>query len=164
LPVLERLLLQESRWVFVPDGLSGRALSTLANALRPGELAVFQKGKPLLQTMVEQGTYDAARRQRVQAFAERAGERLVVGGFRATPHAPAQLFVAHSDHALEAGVLAMADAALQPHRGWPLLLELAALTARHGLGVEAFHGLVEAAYARARGGHLFNPHRVLMTP
>jgi hypothetical protein len=161
LPVLEALLLQESRWVFVPDRLSSRALSTLAGALRPGELAVFQKGKPLLETMVEQGTYDAARRQRVQAFADRAGEALVVGGFRATPHAPAQLFVAHTDHALEAGIIALADAALQPHRGWPLLLELAGLTAQHGLGVEAFRGLVEAAYTRARGSHLFDTDRGL---
>jgi hypothetical protein len=161
LPVLEQLLLQETRWVFVPDTLSSRALSTLANALRPGELAVFQKGKPLLETMVEQGTYDAARRRRVQAFADRAGEVLVVGGFRATSHAPAQLFVAHGEHALEAGTIAMADAALQPHRGWPLLLELALLTARHGLGVEAFHGMIETAYARARGGHLFTGARVL---
>jgi hypothetical protein len=161
LPVLDQLLLQETRWVFVPDNLSSPALATLANALRPGELAVFQKGKPLLQTMVEQGTYDAAHRRRVHAFAERAGAALVVGGFRATPQAPARLFVAHTDHALEAGVLALADAGLQPHRGWPLLLELATLTARHGLGVAAFSGLIETAYARARGGHLFTTDRVV---
>jgi hypothetical protein len=161
LPVLEQLLLAETRWVFVPDRLSNRALATLANALRPGELAVFQKGKPLLETMVEQGTYDAVRRQRVRAFADRAGEALVVGGFRATPSAPAQLFVAHTDHALEAGIIALADAGLQPQRGWPLLLELARLTAQHGLGLEAFAGLVETAYARARGRHLFGADRVL---
>jgi hypothetical protein len=161
LPVLDRLLLQETRWVFIPDSLSSQVLSTLANALRPGELAVSQKGKPLLQTMVDEGTYDVARRARVQAFAERAGAGLVVGGFRATPYAPARLFVAHTDRALEAGVLALADAALQPHRGWPLLLELARLTAHHGLGVEAFGGLVETAYARARGSHLFGTDRVL---
>jgi hypothetical protein len=84
-----------------------------------------------------------------------------VGGFRATPYAPAQLFVAHTDHALEAGIVALADAALQPQRGWPLLLELAALTARTNLGVEAFSGLVETAYARVRGSHLFTAERVL---
>jgi hypothetical protein len=161
LPVLEALLLRETRWVFVPDGLSSRALATLANGLRPGELAVLQNGKPTLEAMVERGTYDAARRRRVQAFAARAGEALVVGGFRATPHAPARLYVAHADHAVEAGVLALADAALQPHRGWPLLLELAGRMARDGLNVEAFGGLVEAAYARARGSFLFAADRVL---
>src|SRR5262249_7019468 len=132
-----------------------------AGGLRAGELAVFQKGKPLLQTMVEEGTYDAVRRKRVQAFAERAGDAFVVGGFRATPHAPARLFVAHTEQALDAGIIALADATLQPHRGWALLLDLASLTAQHSLGIEAFAGLVEAAYARARGSHLFTTERVL---
>jgi hypothetical protein len=104
---------------------------------------------------VEQGTYDVVRKRRVQEFAARAGEAFVIGGFRATEYAPAQLFVAHTEHALEAGVLAMADAALQPHRGYPLLLELALLSARTGLSVEAFSEMVETAYAQARGGPLY---------
>jgi hypothetical protein len=160
LPVLEHLLLDETRWVFLPRNLSGRAMLTLANALEPGELAVFQKGKPMLEDMVEQGTYDAAHKRRVQQFAARAGAAFVVGGFRATPHAPAQLFIAHADRALDAGVLAMSDAALQPHRGVPLLLELAALGARTSLGVEAFRGVVESAYARARASGLFHAGRI----
>jgi hypothetical protein len=159
LPVLEGLLLEETRWVFVPDGLSSRAFATLASALAPGEVAVFQKGKPMLADMVERGTYDATRKRRVQEFAGRAGEAWVVGGFRATRYSPAQLFVAHKERALEAAVVALADASLQPHRGWPLLLELARLTARSGLAVDAFAGLVEAAYARERAGHLFDPRR-----
>jgi hypothetical protein len=161
LPVLERLLLEETRWVFLPAGLSSRALQTLAGALEPGELAVFQKGKPMLEEMVDRGTYDAAHKRRVQAFAARAGEAFVVGGFRATAHAPGQLFIAHNEHALEAGVIALADAALQPHRGFPLLLELAALSARTGLGVEAYRGVVESAYARARANGLFHAGRLL---
>jgi hypothetical protein len=161
LPVLEALLLEEKRWVFLPEGLANRALLTLAEALEPGELAVLQKGKPALEDMVERGTYDPARKRKVQAFAARAGEAFVVGGFRASPHAPAQLFFAHAEHALEAGTIALADAALQPHRGFPLLLELARLTARYGLGVEAFGSVVEAAYARCRARGLFNPERIL---
>jgi hypothetical protein len=161
LPVLERLLLNETRWVFLPAGLSSRALQTLAGALEPGELAVFQKGKPTLEEIVDRGTYDAAHKRRVQAFAARAGEAFVVGGFRATAHAPGQLFIAHNEHALEAGVIALADAALQPHRGFPLLLELAALSARTGLGVEAYRGVVESAYARARANGLFHAGRLL---
>jgi hypothetical protein len=164
LPVLEALLLGQTRWVYLPAGLGSRALSTLAHALQPGELALLQKGKPALEAMVDRGTYDAARKRRVQAFAARAGEVLVVGGFRASPHAPAQLFVAHAERALEAGVLALADAALQPHQGSPLLLELAALGARTGLEVEAFRGLVESAYARSRAAGLFRPERILTLP
>jgi hypothetical protein len=161
LPVLEQLLLQETRWVFLPEGLANRALLTVANALEPNELALLQKGKPTLEDMVERGTYDLARKRRVQAFATRAGEAFVVGGFRATPQAPAQLFFAHAEHALEAGTIALADAALQPHRGFPLLLELAGLAARTGLGIETFGGGVEAAYARLRARGLFTPERLL---
>jgi hypothetical protein len=159
--VLEALLLQQTRWVFLPEGLGSRALLTLANSLEPGELAVLQKGKPTLEAMVERGTFDAAHKRRVQAFAARAGEALVVGGFRATPHAPAQLFVAHAERALEAGTIVLADAALQPHRGYPLLLELARLGAHTGLGVDAFGGLVETAYARARAAGLYAASRVM---
>jgi hypothetical protein len=164
LPVLEALLLGQTRWVYLPAGLGSRALSTLAHTLQPGELALLQKGKPALEAMVDRGTYDAARKRRVQAFAARAGDVLVVGGFRASPHAPAQLFVAHAERALEAGVLALADAALQPHQGSPLLLELAALGARTGLGVEAFRTLVESAYARSRAAGLFRPERIVTLP
>jgi hypothetical protein len=158
--VLDRLLLKETRWVFIPSTLSNRALTTLANALRPGELAVFQKGKPSLEAMVETGTYEASYKRRVQAFATEAGEAFVVGGFRATRYAPAQLFVAHAEYALEAGVIAMADASLQPHRGFPLLLELAGLSAKVGLGIEAFQGVVESAYAQAGASGLFAPGRI----
>jgi hypothetical protein len=161
LPVLDDLLLKETRWVFIPSTLSNRALTTLANALDPGQLAVFQKGKASLEDMVERGTYEAGYRRRVQAFAARAGEALVIGGFRATRYAPGQLFVAHADRALEAGVIALADAALQPHRGFPLLLDLAGLSAKAGLAVEAFQGVVESAYARAGASGLFAPERIL---
>jgi hypothetical protein len=161
LPVLERLLLQETRWVFIPSSVSNRALLTLANALDAGQLAIFQKGKPSLDALVETGTYEAGYKRRVEAFAARAGEAFVIGGFRASRFAPAQLFIAHTERALEAGVIAMADAALQPHRGFPLLLDLAALNAKVGLGVEVFQGVVESAYARAGASGLFAPERVL---
>ena len=161
LPVLEALLLKEKRWVFIPDSLSNRALGTLANALDPGEIAIIQKGKAMLDVMVESGTFDAEHRRRVQQFAAAAGEAIVIGGFRATPYAPGQLFVAHAENALLAGVLALADARLQPHRGFPLLLELAGMSAKIGLGVEAFQGMVESAYAKAGAGGLFSPDRIM---
>ncbi len=149
LPVLQGLLLDDSHWVFLPDALGSRALTTLADALEPGEFGIVQKGKPALEAMVECGTYAAGYKRRVQAFAARLGEASVLGGFRATRFAPARLFVAHAERAAEAAVIALADAALQPHRGHPLLLDLAALGAQAGLGVEAFRGVIESAYARA---------------
>lgn len=161
-PVLENLLLTETRWVFVPATLANRALLTVANALLPGELAVFQTGKPMTEAIVETANYAAGYRKKVEAFAKRLGEATVVGGFRATRYSPPQLFVAHADRAVEAGILAMADGGLNPHRGFPLALDLAGLGARTGLGVDAFRGVVEAAYAKARATHLFTPGRVLV--
>ena len=60
--------------------------------------------------------------------------------------------------------MALAAAALQPHRGFPLLLELAGLAARTHLGVEAFGGVVRAAYARARAPGLFSAERLFEGP
>ncbi len=161
-PVLDALLLGDTRWVFVPEKLSNRALLTVANALRPGELAVFQTGKPAVEAIIETANYAAGYRKKVEAFATKLGAATVVGGFRATRYSPPQLFVAHADRAVEAGILAMADGGLNPHRGFPLALELAGLGARTGLGLDAFRGVVEAAYAKARATQLFTPGRVLV--
>jgi hypothetical protein len=161
-PVLEALLLKDTRWVFVPDTLANRALLTVANALRPGELAVFQTGKPMVEAIIETANYPAGYRKKVASFAQRLGAATVVGGFRATRYSPPQLFVAHADRAVEAGIMAMADGGLSPHRGFPLALELAGLGARTGLGLDAFRGVVEAAYAKARATQLFAPGRVLI--
>jgi hypothetical protein len=162
LPVLEALLLNERRWVFVPDSSSSLAFSQLAAALKPGELAIMQKAGPTLDAIVDRGHYDAASRAKVKEFVDRAGEVIVIGGFRATPFAPPQLFFAHAEHAVHAGLVAMADAELQPHRGFPLLLELAGMSCATSLGIEAFQGMVESTYASAGAGGLFSPEGVIL--
>jgi hypothetical protein len=161
LPVLEQLLLRHRRWVFLLTPGSHFALATLANALEERQLGIFQKGNAALDEILERGHFSYGYRRKVEDFGRRLGEAIVVGGFRATKHASGQVFLAHSDHALPAGVLAMADAALQPHRGFPLLLDLAAVSAKVYLGMEAFQGLVESAYAKAGALHLFSPDRIM---
>lgn len=99
--------------------------------------------------------------RRIEDFANQLGEVMVIGGFRATPNASGQVFVAHADHALTAGVLAMADAALQPHRGFPLLLDLAEKHAKFALGLDEFHGVVESAYAKVGAGSLYAKERIM---
>jgi hypothetical protein len=162
LPVLEDLLLAERRWVFVPDSLSSRAFTGLAGALQPGELAIFQKAKPTLDAIVDRGHYDSASRAKVKNFVNRAGEAIVIGGFRATPYAPPQLFFAHTEHALHAGVVAMADAEFQPHRGFPLLLELAGMSCSTALGIDAFRSLVESTYASTGASGLYSSAGVIL--
>jgi len=160
LPLLDNLLLREKRWVFVLTSAASRAFATMANALDPGQVAIFQKTKPSLDALVEGGTYYPGYKGRVLEFAARLGEATVIGGFRATPHSPGQLFVAPAEHAVTAGILALADAAVQPHRGFPLLLDLAWVSAKTHLGIEAYAGIVETAYAKAGAGGMFSPDRV----
>jgi hypothetical protein len=160
LPVLDQLLLQEHGWLFLPSPAASPALGTLADALEDGQLGIFVKGKATLEDILDRGHFETGYRNRVRSFVETLGETMVIGGFRATRHAPGQLFIAHKDDALTAGVIAMADASLQPHRGVPLLLDLAGLSAKVGLGIEAFHGVIEAAYAQAGAAGWFTPERV----
>lgn len=157
LPVLEQLLLDFRRWIFLLTPGSHFAFATLANALEKKQIAIFQKGKAALDDIIERGHFVHGYRRKVEDFARRLGDAMVVGGLRATDHGPGQVFLAHADHALPAAVLAMADAALQPHRGFPLSLDLAGISSKVFLGMEAFQGLVEAAYAKAGMGHLLAP-------
>jgi hypothetical protein len=162
LPVLESLLLGDRRWVFVPDSLSSQAYTMLAAALEPGHLAIFQKAKATLDDIVERGHYSTAARAKVRRFADIAGEAIVIGGFRAGNFAPPQIFFAHAEHAIHAGLVAMADADLQPHRGFPLLLDLAGECAKVGLGIDAFRGMVESIYASAGAGDFYSPEGVVL--
>jgi hypothetical protein len=162
LPVLEALFLDDKRWVFVPDSLDSLAYMTLAAALAPGELAVFQKAKPTLEAIVEKGHYSSAYKTKVRKFVDRAGEAMLIGGFRATRFGPPQLFFAHAEQALQAGLIAMADGALQPHRGFPLLLELAGVSAKAGLGIDAFQSMIESTYAEAGAHDTYSPSRMAL--
>jgi hypothetical protein len=162
LPTLENLLLAEKRWVFIPDSLSIRAFAHIAAALPEKHLAIIQKAKPTFEAIVEGGHYESAYRAKVRKFVEKAGDSIVIGGFRATPFAPAQLFFAHAEHAIHAGLIAMADAELQPHRGFPLLLELAGIGCKTSLGIDAFRGMVESTYAKAGAANSYSPEGVVL--
>lgn len=160
LPVLDDLLLKHKRWVYFPTGTANPLLLTLANALEPLEIAVLQDGKAALDNILSTAHVPPGKHPDVDRFAQVLGPNTVVGGYRAGPHAPPGLFVAHADFAVEAGLIAVADGGLSPHRGSPVLLDLARLGADTGLGLDAFAPVVEAAYARARAGHLFAAGRV----
>jgi hypothetical protein len=78
-----------------------------------------------------------------------AGSKVVVGAYRASRIAPAQLFYAHVDHAHEAALIAMADSALQEHRGFPMLIELADTLGRAMFGTDSFNAAARLAYTDA---------------
>jgi hypothetical protein len=85
----------------------------------------------------------------IKKFRDVVATQVVVGVYRATRLAPAQLFYAHTDHADLAAHIALADSMLQEHRGFPLLIDLADNVCRSVFGGETLTGPASTAYADA---------------
>jgi hypothetical protein len=156
LDVLSELLLGHRRFAFVPSAPRLRALLTIGSALRPLEFAVVHKLRSYIEDIVERGNLRGRRLQRAKDFVKTAGEEVVVGVYRVSAHAPPYVFYAPADPELcaQAAAIVMADAALQEHRGFPLLLDMADQLCRASFGREEFLGTVAAAYAAQ--GHAFD--------
>jgi hypothetical protein len=84
----------------------------------------------------------------IPRFIERVAARVVVGLYRASALAPAQLFYARADHAHFAAHIVLADSMFQEERGFPLLLDLAHHVCASVFGGSLRH-LTETAYAAA---------------
>jgi hypothetical protein len=149
LELLEGLLLGHRRVIFVPSGFGNRALHTLGHALEPLEIAIVDTLQSSLELMLDQASSPVAASRRVRSFVQEIGPQIVLGLCRASPAAPPCAFYTHADYALEAGHIALADATLQEHRGWPLLLDLAAAVCRATFGTHVFEESVQLAYAHA---------------
>ena len=153
LDVLQELVLQHQRFVFVPSAPSDRMLLTIGNALRPLEYAIVDTLEDYLSRIADghyRGSHSWRRvGERVQEFAKEAGPKLVVGMYRATPIAPAQVFYAHVDHVHEAAHIALADSTLQEHRGFPMLVTLADTVCSAIFGEESLVPHVQVAYSDA---------------
>ena len=69
--------------------------------------------------------------------------------FRVSATAPPYIFYAPSEPELcaQAAAIAMADAALQDHRGFPLLIDMADQFCRASFGRDVFVGTLQSAYA-----------------
>ena len=153
LDMLEELVLQHERFVFIPSAPSDRMLLTIGNALRPLEYAIVDTLEDSLSRIAD-GHYRGSpswRRvgERVQQFAKDAGPKIVVGIYRATPIAPAQVFYTHVDHAHEAAHIALSDSVLQEHRGFPMLVTLADTVCRAVFGPESLVPQTQVAYSDA---------------
>lgn len=149
LSMIRSLVLDHKKWVFVPSAPRRRELLTLGNALRPLEYLVVMTAQDELEYIVECGHTNGAVRQTMDAFAREVGEKIVVGMFRVSEAAPASIFYAHVDHVHTAALIAMADAALQMHRGFPMLNDLADRLCAATFDSGSFMHSVQAAYASA---------------
>jgi hypothetical protein len=84
----------------------------------------------------------------IPRFIERVASQVVVGVYRASVMAPAQLFYAHVDHAHFAAHLVLADSMFQEERGFPLLIDLAHHVCDSVFGGSLRH-MTATAYAAA---------------
>jgi hypothetical protein len=161
--LLEEMICRHKKFVFVPSEPVDRLLLTIGDALQPLEYAIvrplrdqiapFLRGADYdLQTASDTTTPDGRRlapRDWMTRFRDEIAEQVAVGVYRASEVAPARVFYAHVEHAHEAALIAMADSLLQPHRGFPMLIDVAHHVCAATLGPDTLAGPIQAAYTRA---------------
>jgi hypothetical protein len=160
--LLRELVLEHQRFVFVPSAPADRVLLTIGDALRPLEYAIVDDQQDRLLRLAERGGYRgewAPLRQALRRFAEEVGPQVVVGVYRASPIAPAQVFHAHAEHAHTAAAIAIADSVMQEHKGFPLLIDLADTICGTTFGADSLGSLAELAYVEAGAPFRYVPER-----
>jgi hypothetical protein len=151
LDLLHELVIEHQRFVFIPSAPNERMLLEIGNALRPLEYAIADTMSDRLERILR-GHYTgawAALLPRVTDFISVVGPQVVVGVYRASAVAPPQLFYAHIDHAHEAALIALGDSALQEHRGFPMLIDLADTVCSTTFGPNSLYASAQLAYAEA---------------
>lgn len=161
--MLEALICGHRKFVFVASEPSNRLLLTIGDALRPLEFAVVETLRDRVGRLVADTEYDVptasdttlpdgqrlSPREWIVRFRDEVASKVVVGVYRASELAPPQLFYAHVDHSHEAALVALADSVLQPHRGFPMLIDLADKVCATTFGAESLAGAIQRAYQRA---------------
>lgn len=163
--LLEELICQHRKFVFVPSEPASRDLLMIGNALHPLEFAIVDRLSERIRAVLARTdfsspssttrsntTVDGRRlslHEWVIRFRDEVASQVVVGVYRASELAPAQLFYAHQDHAHEAALIALADSVLQPHRGFPMLIDLADHVCSTTFGPDSLAGPLQLAYTRA---------------
>jgi hypothetical protein len=163
--IIRQLVEGHQKFVFVASEPRDRVLLTIGQALHPLEYAVVTTLKDMIDRTVEGGHYRISEENVVvdntwdgvklmpdkwiRKFRDEVAPQVVVGVYRATRLAPAQMFFAHADHSDIAVHIALADSVLQEHRGFPLLIDLADKVCKGVFGGDTLMGPVATAYADA---------------
>jgi hypothetical protein len=164
--VLRQLVEGHQRFVFVAGEPRERLFMTIGQALRPMEYAIIGTLDERLETWLRQERFkigvfrkliwddeSVTPAEWIPRVIERVASKIVVGLFRPTLLAPAQLFYAHEDHSEVAGHIALADSMLK-EQGTSLLLEMAQRVCSSVFG-ESLQALAESAYVAAGAHHRF---------
>lgn len=175
--IIRELVEGHQKFVFVASEPRDRVLLTIGQALHPMEYAVVTTLKDMIDKTVEKGHYRMnitvdstwggvrlGSEEWIKKFRDVVAPQVVVGVYRATRLAPAQMFFAHMDHADVAAHIAMADSVLQEHRGFPLLIDLADNVCKGVFGGDALMGPVATAYADADAPWRYQSERMTRRP
>jgi hypothetical protein len=159
--VLRELIEGHRRFVFVASEPRERLFLTIGQALPPMHYALAGTLEERLETWFHQRRFTTeaagalswdgeplAPAEWIPRFLERVASQVVVGLYRASPAAPAQLFYAHAAHAHTAAHIVLADSMFQDQRGFPLLIDLADHVCTSVFGGSLKY-LTETAYAAA---------------
>lgn len=146
LTVLDGLLNQHKYFLFVPRTPAEREWLTIGEALHPLEYMIVDTALESMRRVVSKRRSFGALQERALDFVETTGKQVLIGLYRASAYTPVYLFYAHREHVHEAALIAIADSVLQEQRGFPLLLDLAALACRSALGIESLAPHVESAF------------------
>jgi hypothetical protein len=154
--VLFQKMVTHQRFVFVLSNTSRRELITIGGALKPLEYLVVDTAKNDLISLIERGGARGKMREIQRTFAEQYGDDIVMGLFKASAISPAFLFYAHRNHIQTAALIAISDALLQEHRGFPMLIDIADNICSATFGADTFYATIRSAYADAN-----QPYRYL---
>jgi hypothetical protein len=159
--VMRELIEVRRKFVFVASEPREPVLLSIGQALPPLHYALFGTLGERLESWFQQRRFTMessgdllwdgeplAPTEWIPRFIERVASQVVVGVYRASVLAPAQLFYAHVDHAHFAAHLVLADSMFQEERGFPLLIDLAHHVCASVFGGSLRH-LTETAYAAA---------------
>lgn len=149
LDVLQKLIHEHKKFVFVSGTLQDRGFLTLGFALNAGEFVLLETLERDGENLVRGWEYGGRSKRLAQAFVKQSCPSIVKGLFRVSDHSPPRLFYAHREHAHDAVKIAMADSVLRQERGFPMLLDVADMSCRSAFGEDGFLGLVHDAYAHA---------------
>jgi hypothetical protein len=164
--VLDRLVLQHKKFVFVPSETNKEHLLTIGDALNPLEYAIIGTVEDDLRKLLDggyRGEWLTVKDNYLEPFCLEAGPAVVIGVYRASAIAPAQVFYAHRDHAHEAALIAMADSVMQEHRGRPMLLDMADQLCKTYFGAETLNRPVQSAFAHSGEPYRYLDERVTRT-
>jgi len=158
--MLRELILDHQKFLFVPSESSDQLLYTIGHALPPMHYAIVKRLSDNLDQQISQGHFettvtvddrwDGKRLSPidwVRRFRDEVASKVVVGVYRAAVPSPAQIFFAHEDHSDMAAHIAVADSLLQPHRGFPMLIDLADHVCATVFGGGQLDGLLASAYS-----------------